>query len=53
MGLISEKDQEFIDFIRGHINLPDWSLAMAIWGFLGLQELNYHPLTDNFDEWNW
>ncbi len=42
MSLISEKDQKLIDFIRSHLRLPDWSLAMAIRGFLELEKMRSH-----------
>ena len=39
MGLTSAKDQKFVDFIRSKLNLPDWSLAMSMRGYLELEEI--------------
>ncbi len=39
MSLISLKDKKFIKFIRSNLNLPDWSLAMAIRSYLWREEL--------------
>jgi len=39
IGLISEKDQKFVDSIRSKINLPDWSLAMSMRGYLELEKI--------------
>lgn len=47
MGLISKTDQNFIDLIRSIIRLPDWSLAMAIRAYLGLDSLEEIKYTED------
>ena len=48
--LISESDQKFISFVRSCIKLPDWSLAVAIRAYLGLDSLEEIKYLDAKEE---
>jgi hypothetical protein len=48
--LISDKDQRLVEFIRSKINLPNWSMTMAVRAYLQGEETDIFKIWVTYDQ---